>query len=102
MFFAPTPRNHENPHFVASRALIKNRLGESSNLAHRGMHAKFQLIWAVRLVRAMGVVKIESSSYNWRKPVVLKLLIYRKAESLKGTVATFAVTTSFSKYAHGL
>ena len=69
MFFAPTPRNHENPHFVASRALIKNRLGESSNLAHRGMHAKFQLIWAVRLVRAMGVVKIESSSYNWRKPV---------------------------------
>ena len=69
MFFAPTPTNHENPHFVASRALIKNRLGESSNSAHRGMHAKYQLIWAVRLVRAIGVVEIESSSYNWRKLV---------------------------------
>ena len=34
------------------------------------MHAKFQLIWMVRLVRVMGVVKIDSSSYNWRKPVV--------------------------------
>ena len=66
----PTPNNRENPHFVASRALIKNRLDESSNLAHRGMLAKFQLLWAVRLVRAMGVVQIESSSYNWRKPVV--------------------------------
>ena len=29
VFFAPTPKIHENPHFVASRALIKNRLGES-------------------------------------------------------------------------
>ena len=74
--FAPSPTNHENPHFVASRALIKNRLGESSNLAHRGMHAKFQLIWTVRLVRAMGVVKIESSSYNWRKPVERQPDIY--------------------------
>ena len=54
MFFAPTPKNHENPHFVASRAFIKNRLDTSANLAHRGMHAKFQLIWTIRLVRAMG------------------------------------------------
>ena len=54
VFFAPTPKNHENPHFVASRALIKNRLDTSSNLAHRGMHAKFRLIWTVRLVRVMG------------------------------------------------
>ena len=45
-----------HPHFVASRALIKNRLDKSSNLAHRGMHAKFQLIWTIRLVRAMGGV----------------------------------------------
>ena len=43
---------------------------ESSNLAHRSMHVKFQLIWTFRLVRAMGVVEIESSSYNWRKPVL--------------------------------
>ena len=41
MFFAPTPKNHENPHFVASRALVKNRLDTSSNLAHRYMHGKF-------------------------------------------------------------
>ena len=54
VFFAPTPKNHENPHFVVSRALIKNRLDTSSNLAHRGMHAKFQPIWTVRLVRVMG------------------------------------------------
>ena len=46
------------PIFLASRALIKNRLGESSNLAHRGMHAKFQLIWTSSLVRAMGRVEI--------------------------------------------
>ena len=43
--------------FSASRALIKNRLDESSNLAHRGMHAKFQLIWTGSLVRAMGRVE---------------------------------------------
>ena len=42
---------------LASRALIKNRLDESSNLAHRGMHAKFQLIWMISLVRAMGRVE---------------------------------------------
>ena len=53
----------------ASRALIQNRLDESSNLAHRDMHAKFQLIWAVRLVRAIGEVEIDFSSYNWRQTV---------------------------------
>ena len=42
---------------VASRAFIKNRLGESSKLAHRDMHAKFELIWIFRLLRAMGVVQ---------------------------------------------
>ena len=68
VFFAPTPKNHENPHFVASRALIKNRLDTSSNLAHRGMHAKFRLIWTVRLVRVMGGLKL-TSSYNWRQSV---------------------------------
>ena len=47
----------------------KHRLDESSNLAHRGMHAKFQLIWTVRLVRAMGVVEIDFSPYNLRTPV---------------------------------
>ena len=45
------------PIFLASRALIKNRLDESSNLAHRDMHAKFQLIWMISLVRAMGRVE---------------------------------------------
>ena len=45
------------PIFLASRALIKNRLDESSNLAYRGMHAKFQLIWTGSLVRAMGRVE---------------------------------------------
>ena len=47
----------KTPIFLASRALIKNRLDESSNLAHRGMHAKFQLIWMISLVRAMGRVE---------------------------------------------
>ena len=76
MFFAPTPTIHENPHFVGFRALIKNRLDGCSNLAHRGMHAVFQLTWTVRLVRAMGVVEIDSSSYNWRTPVY-KIVNYR-------------------------
>ena len=70
MFFAPTPKNHENPHFVASRAFIKNRLDTSANLAHRGMHAKFQLIWTGSLVRPMGGgLEIDFSSYNWRQSV---------------------------------
>ena len=47
----------KTPIFSAFRALIKNRLGESSNLALRGMHAKFELIWMISLVRAMGRVK---------------------------------------------
>ena len=54
MFLAPLPQNLKTPHFLASRTLIKNRLDESSNLAHRGLHAKFQLIWVISLVRAMG------------------------------------------------
>ena len=45
-------------HISASRALIKNRLDESSNLAQRDMHAKFQpnstSRLASRLARAMG------------------------------------------------
>ena len=55
--FSPHPQNMKTPIFSASRALIKNRLDESSNLAHRVMHAKFQLIWTGSLVRAMGVVE---------------------------------------------
>ena len=45
------------PHFGALRALVKNRLDACSNLAHRSMHAKFQLIWPIHLARAMGVVR---------------------------------------------
>ena len=62
------------PIFLASRALIKNRLDESSNLAHRGMYAKFQLIRMISLVRAMGGLKIDVSSYNWRTSVVTTVL----------------------------
>ena len=47
----------KTPIFLAFRALIKNRLGESSNLAQWDMHAKFELIWIIRLLRAMGVVR---------------------------------------------
>ena len=36
---------------------FRNRLGAFSNLAIMSMHAKFQLIWAIRLARAMGVVR---------------------------------------------
>ena len=57
MFLAPLPQNLKTPIFLASRTLIKNRLDESSNLAHRGLHAKFQLIWVISLVRAMGGVE---------------------------------------------
>ncbi len=57
MFLAPDPQNFKTPIFLASRALIKNRLDESSNLAHRGMHAKFQLIWMISFVRATGRVE---------------------------------------------
>ena len=45
------------PRFWALGALIKNRLGVSSNLAKRSLHAKFQLIWTIHLARAMGVVR---------------------------------------------
>ena len=45
------------PRFWALGALIKNRLGVSSNLANRSIHAKFQLIWTIHLARAMGVVR---------------------------------------------
>ena len=50
-------KNHENPNFLASKVFIQNRFDESSNLAHRVMHAKFELIWIIRLLRAMGVVR---------------------------------------------
>ena len=43
--------------FQASGTLIENRLGASSNLAIWSMHAKFELIWTIRLPRAMGVVR---------------------------------------------
>ena len=36
---------------------FKNRLDGFSNLATRSMHAKYQLFWAIRLARAMGVVR---------------------------------------------
>ena len=54
MFLAPLPQNLKTPIFLTSRTLIKNRLNESSDLAYRGLHAKFQLIWMISLVRAMG------------------------------------------------
>ena len=57
MFWGWGAKNVKTPIFLASRALIKNRLDESSNLAHRVMHAKFQLIWTGSLVRAMGRVE---------------------------------------------
>ena len=62
-------QNMKTPIFLASRAFIQNRLDESSNSAHRGMHAKFQLIWTVSLVRARGTVEIDFSSYNWKTSV---------------------------------
>ena len=50
-------KNMKTPIFLAFRALIKNRFDESSNLAHRDMYAKFQQIWIIRFLRAMGVVR---------------------------------------------
>ena len=69
MIFGDGGKKH-NPIFLASRALIKNRLDTSANLAPRGMHAKFQLIWTIRLVRAMGGgLEVDVSSYNRRQSV---------------------------------
>ena len=36
---------------------FKNRLDACSNLAIWSMHVKFQLIWAIHLDRAVGVVR---------------------------------------------
>ena len=43
--------------FGALGTLIENRLDASSNLAIWSMHAKFELIWIIHLLRAMGVVR---------------------------------------------
>ena len=50
-------KNPKCAHISASRMKFRNRLGAFSNLAIMSMHAKFQLIWAIRLARAMGVVR---------------------------------------------
>ena len=54
---APNAPPQGYPVFWALSALIKNRLGVSSNLAKASIHAKFQLIWTIHLARAMGVVQ---------------------------------------------
>ncbi len=41
-----------------SKSSVSRALVESSNLAHRGMHAKFQPIWANTLAKAMGADKM--------------------------------------------
>ena len=55
-------KSMKTPHFLASRAYIQNCLDESSNLAHRGMYAKFQLVWS----GPWGGLEIDFTSYNWR------------------------------------
>ena len=56
-FWGRGAKNMKIPIFLASRALIKNCLDESTNLAQWDIHAKFQHIWMISLVRAMGRVK---------------------------------------------
>ena len=56
IFWAPMPPLGDT-YISASRTLIKNRLDESSNLAWRGIHAKFQPNSMIRLARARGVVR---------------------------------------------
>ena len=51
------------PHQIM-KTLIFWLLDESASLVHRGMNAKFQLMWTVDLVRAMGRVKIDFTSDN--------------------------------------
>ena len=55
--FWPFPAPPGVPHFSGLGALIKNRLGYSSNLAHWSLHAKFQPIRTIQLARAMGMVQ---------------------------------------------
>ena len=55
--FWPFPADPGVPLFSGLGALIKNRLGYSSNLAHWSLHAKFQPIRTIQLARAMGVVR---------------------------------------------
>ena len=38
------------------------------------MHDKFELIWIIRLLRAMGVVRKYTSSHTWRKPVYARAI----------------------------
>ena len=45
------------PDISASRKIFENRLDASANLAIWSMHAKYQLIRAIHLARAMGVVR---------------------------------------------
>ena len=75
MIFGPPCHPPRGTHISASRALIKNRLDESSNLAQRGIHAKFQPNSTSRLARAMGGGSIfDFSSYNWRMSVYIDVL----------------------------
>ena len=48
-------------HISAARALIKNRLGRSSNLAYWSVNAKFQPIRTIQLATAMGRVRFLTS-----------------------------------------
>ena len=43
--------------YIGSKIEIQNHIDAFCNLATRSMHAKYQLIWAIRLARAMGVVR---------------------------------------------
>ena len=63
MIFGPPCHPPRGTHISASRALIKNRLDESANLAQRGIHAKFQPNSTSRLARAMGRVRFLTSHF---------------------------------------
>ena len=51
------------PHNSDSRAFIKDRLKECSNLPHRGMHAKSQFMCKSSSVRAMGASHLLIGGY---------------------------------------
>ena len=59
--FGPLCHPPRGTHISAARALIKNRLDRSSNLAYWSVHAKFQSIRSIQLARAMGRVRFLTS-----------------------------------------
>ena len=65
------------------RALIKNRLDESSKLALR---AKFQLYGRLDWSGLWGVFEIDFLSYNWRQSVVPILLMYESVRYNNGSL----------------